>query len=218
VPASPFVFRKVLYLVEATGRRAGSLDEMLRALALVDSLSVGYHMHREFLAHKFVHKEHTNDFADWVARVLGDQRLAERLDNLVAFQFRSLESLRGEIARLIAEHLVGEPAASALRVPPGREFYFTMPRSVVMETGLLATDLPSFAAALQAVPASSIYFHLFETRFAGADGRENDFAEWISGSLGLPELAQKVAQIDPYMFSLEQARRKLMQLVAAAGA
>ena len=212
------MFRKVLYLVEAAGRRAATLDELLRALAVVDPNSVGYHMHREFLAHKFVHKEHTNDFAHWVARVLGDRPLAERLDNLVVFRFRSLEALRGEIARLIAEHLIAEPSAAAQRVPSGREFHFALPRAVVMETGRQATDLASFAAALAAVPASSIYFHLFETRFAGADGRDNDFAEWIAGSLDRGELAKRVAQIDPYMFSLEQARRKLQQLVAAEGA
>ena len=32
----PFVFRKVLYLVEATGMRARTLDQMLRVVTVVD--------------------------------------------------------------------------------------------------------------------------------------------------------------------------------------
>src|SRR5258706_217416 len=86
----PFVFKKVLYLVEVTGRRARSLDELLQALAVVPAESVGYHMHREFLAYKFAPIEYPNDFAYFVARVLGDDILGEKLGNLRVFRHRSL--------------------------------------------------------------------------------------------------------------------------------
>lgn len=209
------MFRKVLYLVEATGLRAGSLDELLRSVGVVAPLSIGYHMHREFLAHKFVHAEYPNDFALWTAKVLGDEMLAERLANLVVFKYRSLEALRAEVVRLVADHLLGHPEASAERAPQGREFHFNLARSVVMDTGLAASDLATFAAALARVPASSIYYHFFETRFSGEGNRPNDFAEWIGSSLGLADLARRVEDIDPYMFSLEQARRKVLGLVSA---
>src|SRR5215468_5664488 len=121
--AQPFVFKKVLYLVEVTGRKARTLDELLRALAVVPPESVGYHMHREFLAYKFAPIEYPNDFAYWAAKVLGDEILGERLANLRVFKHRSLEALRGEIARLVGEHLIERPEAAAQVAAPGREFY-----------------------------------------------------------------------------------------------
>jgi hypothetical protein len=210
----PFIFRKVIYLVEATGRRAATLDELLRGVNTVDVSSINYHMHREFLAHRFFHPEYPNDFAHWVGRLIGDEMLAERLANLNVFRFRSLEGLRLELARMIADHLNEVPESAAERAPRGREFYFQSARSVVMECRQVATDLDGFIAALAAVPASSIYFHMFETRFGGHE-RPNDFAEWLGRSLGLAELANHVAHVDPYMFSLEEARRKLLQIVHA---
>jgi hypothetical protein len=89
--------------------------------------------------------------------------------------------------------------------------HFCLARSVVMETGVQASDLAEFTAALTRVPASSLYYHLFETRFTGG---ESDFAMWIDTSLGRSDLARRVADIDPYMFSLEQARRKLLAIVS----
>jgi hypothetical protein len=217
VTPAPFVFRKVLYLVEATGARAATLDELLRCVSVVDPLSIGFHMHREFLAHKFVHAEYPNDFAHWVARNVGDEVLGERLANLVVFRFRTLEALRAEISRLIADHLLAHPESSYARAPAGRELYFSLARSIVMDCRVTAETLEGFAAALAYVPASSIYYHLFETRFApeGPTPRLNDFAEWIARSLGNTDLARRVADIDPYMFSLEQARRKVLSLVTA---
>lgn len=216
MPPEPFAFRKVLYLVEATGRRAASLDEFLRVITVVDPRSVSYHMHREFIAHKFVHPEWPNDFAYWVTRVVGDEMLGEQLANLVVFRFRSLESLRAEVARLIGEHLLAHPKAGMLRAPHGRDLHFCVARSVVMDGTEQARDLPELIAALPKVSASSLFFHLFETRFGDACGgaRQNDFAEWVEKSLGLPELARKLANIDPYMLSLEESRARVISVIA----
>jgi hypothetical protein len=212
----PFIFKKVLYLVEVTGRRAKSLDELLRALAVVPPESVGYHMHREFLAYKFAPIEYPNDFAYWTARVLGDEILGEQLANLRVFKHRSLDGLRAEIARLVGEHLLEYPEAAKALVPRGREFHFQMARSIVMGCNRWAATLEELVGALADVEASSLYFHLFETRFAGGKGRDNDFAEWIRASLGDEELAAKVANVDPYMFSLEQVRKVLLKTLQPA--
>jgi hypothetical protein len=206
----PFIFKKVLYLVEVTGRRARTLDELLRALATVPAESVGFHMHREFLAYKFAPIEYPNDFAYWAAKVLGDQILGEKLANLRVFKHRSLDGLRLEIARLVGEHLIESPDAGKLSAPPDREFHFLMNRAVVMSCNREAHDLEEMIGALAEIESASLYFHLFETRFWGGQGRDNDFAEWIRESLGNDVLADKVSHIDPYMFSLEQVRRTLI--------
>ena len=210
----PFVFKKVLYLVEVTGRRARTLDEMMRALAVVPAESVGYHMHREFLQYKFAPIEYPNDFAYWAARVLGDEVLAEKLAVLRVFKHRSLDGLRGELARLIGEHLLDFPEAGTNKAPHGREFYFLHARSVVMGCDRSARDLDELVAAIADIESSSLYFHLFETRFSGGRGRDDDFAEWIRSGLKDDALADKVANVDPYMFSLEQVRKVLLKQLA----
>jgi hypothetical protein len=213
--SEPFVFRQVVYLVESARRRAASLDELLRGVNLVPSSSISYHMHREFLDHRFVRSEWPNDFAYWVARVIGDEVLAERLANLNVFSFKNLEGLRAELARLVADHLTLFPEKAVEHAPHGREFYFQANRALVMDTGARAADLSSFAAALRTVPSASIYYHLFETRFAESH-RESDFAAWFERSLGMPELAARLQEVDPYMFSLEEARARLLRILGSS--
>ncbi len=215
--SEPFVFKKVLYLVEVTGHRARTLDELLRALSVVPADSVGYHMHREFLAYKFAPIEYPNDFAYWTARVLGDEVLGEKLAVLRVFKHRSLDGLRAELQRQLAEHLMETPAAAQKTAPPDREFYFLQARSVVMDCNRTASNLDELVGALAEVESSSLYFHLFETRFGGGRGRDNDFAEWIRSTLGEEELAARVANVDPYMFSLEQVRRSLLKIFLEEG-
>jgi hypothetical protein len=205
----PFVFKKVLYLVEVTGRRARTLDELMRALAVVPPESVGYHMHREFLQYKFAPIEYPNDFAYWAARTLGDQELGEKLAVLRVFKHRSLDGLRGEIARQVGEHLLEHPDSA--RKEASRDFYFLQARAVVMSCDRSARNLDELTAAVADIESSALYFHLFETRFGGGRGRESDFAEWIRTSLGDEELADKITNIDPYMFSLEQVRKVLLK-------
>jgi hypothetical protein len=209
--AEPFVFKKVLYLVEVTGRRARDLDGLLRALAVVPPESVGYHMHREFLAYKFAPIEYPNDFAYFAVKILGDEVLGEKLASLRVFHHRTLDGLRLEIARLVAEHLLLQPEAAEHVVAPERAFHFLTARPVVMGCDRVATTLAELTGVLADVEASSLYFHLFETRFSGGRGRESDFAEWIRNSLGEEALAARVANIDPYMFGLEQVRRTLLE-------
>jgi hypothetical protein len=213
----PFVFKKVLYLVEVTGHRARTLDELLRALSVVPADSVGYHMHREFLQYKFAPIEYPNDFAYWTARVLGDELLGEKLSVLRVFKHRSLDGLRQELSRVLAGHLMEVPAASQTAAPPDREFHFLQARSVVMDCNRTAASRDELVGALAEVESSSLYFHLFETRFGGGLGRDNDFAEWIRSSLGEEELAARVANVDPYMFSLEQVRRSLLKIFLEQG-
>src|SRR5258706_5140531 len=156
--AGPFVFKKVVYLVEVTGRRARTLDELMRALAVVPAESVGYHMHREFLAYKFAPIEYPNDFAYWCAKVLGDEILGEKLASLRVFKHRSLDALRMELARLVAEHLLAYPEAARSVAPGEREFHFLVARSIVMDCDRTARNLEEFTGALAEIESSSLYF------------------------------------------------------------
>jgi hypothetical protein len=212
----PFVFRKVLYLVESTGRRARTLDQLLRGVTVVPPVSIGYHMHREYLEVRIVEPQWPNDFAYFCARVLGDEVLAEKLSALRVFKYRALEALQLDLARMLAEHLEEVPQACALEAPQGREFNFSMARAIVTNCQREARNVKEFISALEQVEPSAIYYHLFETRFFGGEGRANDFAVWFKESLGLPELAHRLEAFDPYMFSLEGARKALLRIVTDA--
>ena len=209
----PFVFRKMLYLVEATGMRARTLDQMLRVVTVVDPLSIGFHMHREYLEFRFVDPEWPNDFSYWSAKVLGDQVLAEKLAALRVFNYRTLEGLQRHLARMLAEHMESVPESTHLVAPHGRDFIFSMARSIVMDVGRQTRTLEEFANALMEVEGSSIYFHIFETRFYGGEGHAIDFALWVTQSLGMPELGERMAAFDPYVFSLEGARKAMVRMV-----
>src|SRR5262249_4778331 len=105
------------------------------------------------------------------------------------------------------------PDAAAVRAPAGREFTFCEVTKFVMGTSHSARDLSEFAAAIAEIEASSLYYHLFDTRYDGAQ-RPNDFATWAENSLGNKALAPRLSTFDPYMFSLEQARRVILRHVA----
>jgi len=216
--AQPFVFRKVLYLAEASGRRARGLDDLLRLVTVADPSSIGYHMHREFLAYKFAHAEWPNDFAYWAARVLGDEILGERLANLRAFRHATLAELKAELAQVIADHMLRVPEAALGRAPAGRELDFATARKFVLPTGRTARTLAELAGAIAEVESSSLFYHFFETRYEARVPREGDFAAWARDVLLRPDLAARLAGFDPYMFSLEQLRRVLMRILSEAEA
>lgn len=48
-PGDPFEFKKCLFVPQALGLRAASLDEFLRGLSIVDRTSVYYHLHHPYV-------------------------------------------------------------------------------------------------------------------------------------------------------------------------
>jgi hypothetical protein len=204
----PFHFKKITWLVEASGQRAGSLDELLRLLTVADPDAIGFHMHREFLQVKFAHAEWPNDFAYWAARVLGDEVLGERLANLRVSGHPDLGAVQRELARIVADHSLRFPQLAQVRVPQGREFNLCSAVKFVMATGKSARTLEELTAAVGEVESSSLFYHLFEAR--------HDFPRFVEEQLGDEALATRLRRFDPYMFSLEQARAQLVKLLGEA--
>jgi hypothetical protein len=95
------------------------------------------------------------------------------------------------------------------RVIFGAPFHFNQSRILEVPTGLEVTTLRGFRQALAEVEVSAIYYHVFEARHRLARA-ENDFSAWVGEGLGLPELAQKLQSINPYLGSLERLRSALV--------
>lgn len=206
----PFRFFEREHLKELTGLRASTERELADVLKTAPDSVVYYHTHHFLEEHHFLTPEPASDFAVWVGDTLGDEMLGEKLANIDAFEFPTLEALRERIINVIEEHLLA--GGDARRAPDGREFYFVKSVSVVMPTPYRARDLREFVEGLRKLSLGSLYFHIFESRLRL--GRPtNDFSEWFEGSLGEHELADRVARFDPYNHTLEDTRSLLILLI-----
>lgn len=203
----PFIFVGCIELREILGKEAENEKELAELLDEVPLDSIYYHTHSYFLRHQFVAGLYPNDFATWVAVQVRDRVLGERLAAVDPFDFQGLEPLREELISIIDDHLSKMPIVP--RVIFGEPFYFKQSRIVQVETGLVAWTLREFRNALAEVDASAIYFHLFEARMR-LNRKEGDFSIWLRENLGIPELAEKVLAINPYLGSLERLRSKLL--------
>lgn len=209
----PFMFIGCVELRQALERRAQDERELMDRLEEVPPGSIFYHTHGYFLRHRPLTTAYGNDFARWVGVELRDQVLAERLAVVDPFESQSLEELREELVTIVHDHV--RQLRTVPRVELGEPFDFQQSHIVEVPLGPGATTLAEFRDGLARVHASAIYFHTVEAR-ARLGRRSGDFAEWIRTSLELPELADRMERIDPYMTSLERVRAKLLSTLDQA--
>ncbi len=206
----PFQFYTRLHLKELTSLEARSLRELADTLRTVPDSVIYYHTHHFLEEHHYLNPEPPNDFAIWVGDVLGDELLEEKLASIDTFDFPTLGALREKLVDVIEEHLSREPEPR--RAPEGRELHFIKSVSIISPTAYIAHDLREFVEGLRKVSLGSLYLHIFECRLRL--GRKcDDFSVWIENSLDEPELAVRIAQLDPYNYTLEDLRSSLIQLI-----
>ena len=205
----PFRFTGCSELREILGEAADDEKRLVELIEEVPLDSIYYHTHSYFLRHSYVERVYPNDFAQWVAMEVRDHVLGERLAVVDPFEFGRLDALRAELISIIDDHLSRTPIVP--RVIFGEPFYFNQSRILAVPTGLEVRTLQEFRQALGEVEVSAIYFHMFEARHR-LKGEENDFSEWIRKSLGMPEIADKLRAINPYLGSLERLRSALLMV------
>lgn len=203
----PFRFIGCSELRELLGKEAENEKRLVELLEEVPVDSIYFHTHSYFLRHSHLERVFPNDFAQWVAMEVRDHVLGERLAIVDPFEFRGLDALREELVSIIDDHLSRTPIVP--RVIFGAPFHFNQSRILEVPTGLEVRTLQEFFAALSEVEVSAIYFHMFEAR-QRLKREETDFTAWIRQSLGLPELADKLQTINPYLGSLERVRSALL--------
>lgn len=206
-PNNPFRFIGCSELREILGEEAEDEKRLVELLESVPLDSIYYHTHSSILRHSYVERVYPNDFAQWVAMEVRDHMLAERLAVVDPLEFKGLDALRAELIAIIDDHL------SRTQVVPralfGQPFYFNQSRILEVPTNLEVRTLREFRDAIGDVEVSAIYFHIFEARHR-LKREESDFSAWIRQSLGLPELAEKLRTINPYLGSLERVRSALL--------
>jgi hypothetical protein len=73
-------------------------------------------------------------------------------------------------------------------------------------------DLEEFVAVIKKITIQSIYFHIFESRLRLEKGN-NDFSCWIGTNLGETETARRISELDPYSYTLEELRARILDIV-----
>ncbi|WP_455379370.1 DUF5752 family protein [Petrachloros mirabilis] len=204
---APFRFIGCSELREVLGEVAEDEKRLVELIESVPLDSIYFHTHSYFLRHSYVERAYPNDFAQWVAMEVRDHVLGERLAVVDPFEMKGLEALRMELITIIDDHLSKTPIVP--RVIFGQPFHFNQSRMLEVPTGLEVRTLREFRDALGDVEVSAIYFHMFEARHR-LKREENDFSTWIRQSLQLPDLAEKIRAINPYLGSLERLRSALL--------
>lgn len=210
--AEPFRFYSRLHLTELTGLKAAGLVQLVRLLKSVPGGSIYYHTHRFLQQHQYLSPEPPNDFAYWVREILGEEELGERLASIDIIQFSTIRSLRERIIETIEGYLVEHPEAKTRFPREGGELHFKKAVSFILPTQHVSYDLREFVEILKRITIDSIYFHIFEAKLRLEKGT-NDFSNWIENSIGNEPLAHSIARLDPYVFTLEDLRRTITDLI-----
>jgi hypothetical protein len=195
------------------GKRARNVADLLSLIKVVPDASIYYHTHR-FLGHfKGLVPEPPNDFAYWVTEVLNEDVLAERMLSIDMVQYSTITELRAEFVSMLDDYL--REARMIVNCPEGEEFHFMAARIFVMPTAYFATTPEEFAEAMAKVSVSTLFHHIFDAKLR-LDRGENDFSAWFR-DLGQPELALEIQQLDPYSYTLEGLRERIIFLVRQNG-
>jgi len=208
---NPFQFSTSVKLRELTGRKARTLRELVEIIKEIPGASIYYHTHVFLQRHQQLSPEPPNDFAYWVSGILGEYKLGEELGSIDVCEFSTIRELREKIITTIEKHMF-ETKDPLRYAPPGKEFEFVKAHSFVMPTGDTARNLKEFVTILDKITIHSIYFHIFEARLRLEKGI-NDFSFWIGTSAGSPEIAHAIAALDPYTYTMEGLRRKLINMI-----
>lgn len=206
-----FHFYTRVHLNELTGLKARNLKELLHHIKTVSGSVIYHHTHHFLQQHQYLSPEPPNDFAYWVREALNELVLAEKLTSINTCDFPTIRALREKIASTIESHL--EKTKGILKeANEGEEFYFVKSISFILPTSYSASSLEEFVTILKKITIHSIYFHMFEARLRLEKGT-NDFSVWVEQALGETELAKKIARLDPYTYTMEGLREKIIQLV-----
>jgi hypothetical protein len=209
---TPFHFIGCVELREMLGRKAADIQQLMTGIEEAPLDSIYYHTHSYFLRHEQAPTLFSNDFATWVAVSVRDRALGEKLGLIDPFEFRDLESLRSEIVATIDDHL--KRLWNVPRLIQGEPFEFIRSHIIEVDLELTAGSLKEFRDLLASVDRGALFNHICEAKIRKGR-RSGDFVAWIeSGSgLGLGDLAQQVAAIQPLGLSLEGIRTRMLTIL-----
>jgi hypothetical protein len=211
---TPFHFVGCVELRETMGRKAADVQQLMATIEEAPLDSIYYHTHSYFLRHEQAPTLFSNDFATWVAVSVRDRALGEKLGLIDPFEFRDLESLRAQIVGTIDEHL--KTLWNVPRLIQGEPFEFIRSHIIEVDLEMAAGSLKEFRDLLASVDRGALFNHICEAKIRKGR-RSGDFVAWIESDSGLalPDLADRVAAIQPLGLSLEGIRVRTLAILDA---
>jgi uncharacterized protein DUF5752 len=210
IAGEPFQFVAASYLTRINNQKASNLSDLRAGLDQASDASIFHHTFQSLGEHHFLTEGFSNDFAQWALAALNRPVLAERLAGLDIRDYVSLADLRGDLRRLIADYCEAHPREA--EISAFEPFYFSESVEVTVPLGKEAHTLAEFRGGLERVSHASLQYHFISSRLR-LHLKTNDFSQWLSGSLGLDDLARRMNRIDIYTNTLDTARKELIALV-----
>ncbi len=205
-----FQFQSSAFLEKLTGQKAYNLEELLKLIKTCPDSSIFYHTFSAFRKLREVQVPFNSDFAVWVSRSLNEKALAEKLMAIDLSEYNTIKSLRMRLVEIIETYGAQNPTAS--QKIADEPFYLYDEMRIVYLTDKFAYDLKSFRDLLATISIDSIYFHFIESRLS-THLQFDDFSTWIEESLELPNLANRIREIDINVYTLEGLSEQIVELI-----
>ena len=209
--SEPFRFQTASYITRVGNHKASDLAQFLEGLKQCSEASIFYHAYQSLRRHHFLTEGFSNDFAQWVLAACNRTELAEALASIDIRDYISLAALRGDICKMVEEHIRVYPNHAS--IPAFEPFYFCEAFEFIVPLGIEARTLQEFHGALAQLGHASFHFHFINSRLR-LHLHTNDFSFWFERSLGLKRLAERTNRIDMYTNTIESAQQILLDLVA----
>lgn len=205
-----FQFSSSASLEKLTGRKAFNLDGLLELVRTCPDSCIFYHTFSAFRRMREVQVPYNNDFAIWISMKVHEDALAEKLMAIDVAEYNTIESLRARLIEIMEDYRKEQPLVfqKAAEAP----FYLCDSVRIVYLTDKFAYNLKSFRDSLQTISVDSLYFHFIESRLQ-THLQTDDFSRWMEESLDMPDLAERVRNIDINVYTLEGLRTRLLQVI-----
>jgi len=205
-----FTFYKARYQSELTGKSARDISELISAIKDVDESSIFHHIYHALLDYHFLPMEYPNDFAYWIADVLHEPALAERLADPDLREIHDLDALRARIVGIIEDYLTTHDVTS--RAGVGQEFHFIKSISVIFPTRYVASTISEALEVLKVIDLDSIFYYFIASRMLSGE-HYKEFSRWVLEN-DRHELMEALDNLYPYGFAnLNAMRIEIVKIV-----
>jgi hypothetical protein len=208
-----FQFYSEFNLPILLGRKAKNINELMEGIKQVPGASIYYHTHRFLKQHHFLIPELPNDFAYWLRNVLNMRQLGELVSSINIVECSNLDQLRKKL--IDSFESFNHRDEFSFNCAPGYEFQFMSCKTFSLPVPFKAGSLKEFEKMLKEVSIYVFYYHIFEPRLRRGKSK-NDFAEWFE-EIGETELSDRISRLDPYTMTIEEYRKKILEMVKQYG-
>ena len=208
----PFRFFTIARTTTEGNHEAHTIRQLLAGLARCSDRAVCHHMRRPMGGGGIKPGQASNDFASWVKELRNCGGLCEQLTALDERYYTSVAEMRNDLTSAITKYISAYPECADDPTAAAFRFHEEVEQSIPLD--LVARSLEEFRARIENMSVESFYLH-FVASARRFDIQSNDFSVWLTESLGLKDLANRINEIDLNQNTLESARSRILDLIDA---